>query len=91
MAQLWPGLHKLRKSTLEVFPYQINSGASTTNHRVEQKCDGDSKEQKMGTGNRHPALSVSPGVGIPFQPFPKNDLFNSFGQVTSLQIFYFLS
>lgn len=71
MPQLWPVLHKLRKSTLEVFPYQINSGPSTTNHRVEQKCDGDTNKQKMrsgdavSTGNRHPILSVSPRISLP--------------------------
>lgn len=39
---------------LEAFLYQINPDPSTTNHRVEQKCDGDANKQKVRTGDELP-------------------------------------
>lgn len=97
MPQLWPWLHKLRKSTLEVFPYQINSGPNRTNHRVGQNVMETQTSKKWGLG-----MQSAPGIGtqfslwaqeqdFPSQPCPKNDFLNSFGQVTSLLNFSFLS
>lgn len=97
MPQLWPGLHKLRKSTLEVFPYQTNSGPSTTNHRVEQNVMETQTSKNWGLG-----MESAQGIDTQFslwaqeQDFPshpchKDDFLNTFGQVTSLLNFCLLS
>lgn len=78
MTQLWLVLHGLRRSVLEAFLYQISPESITTNHRVEQKCDGDANKAededggraalKCGQlwGGRHPNSSLSLEAGFLF-------------------------